>query len=113
MFNSLHLAGAVGTANCPGAPRLNYFFGRPAPAAAAPAGVIPLPTDSVTAILARFADAGFLLFVLLSMVIFAINVIFLQVPKRLLPCWHLIPLLLLYVFLDFFYRHCLILYMIG
>jgi manganese peroxidase len=61
MFNSfsVHLAAAIGTANCAGAPRLKVFIGRPAPAAAAPAGVIPLPTDDVTTILARFAEAGF------------------------------------------------------
>ncbi|KAF5329228.1 hypothetical protein D9619_009314 [Psilocybe cf. subviscida] len=55
----VHLAAAVGTANCPGAPRLQFKFGRPAPKAAAPDLTVPEPTDSVTAILARFADAGF------------------------------------------------------
>ncbi|PPQ78566.1 hypothetical protein CVT25_011776 [Psilocybe cyanescens] len=55
----VHLAAAVGTANCPGAPRLQFMFGRPPPKAAAPDLTIPEPTDSVTKILARFADAGF------------------------------------------------------
>ncbi|KAF9554085.1 manganese peroxidase 1 [Agrocybe pediades] len=55
----VHLAGAIGTANCPGAPRLKFMFGRPPPVAPAPDLTIPEPTDSVTAILARFADAGF------------------------------------------------------
>ncbi|KAH9476617.1 Versatile peroxidase VPL1 [Psilocybe cubensis] len=55
----VHLAAAVGTANCPGAPRLKFMFGRPAPKAPAPDLTIPEPTDSVTSILARFADAGF------------------------------------------------------
>ncbi|TFK35770.1 manganese peroxidase [Crucibulum laeve] len=55
----VHLAAAVGTANCPGAPRLQFLFGRPAPKAPAPDLTVPEPTDSVTAILARFADAGF------------------------------------------------------
>nr|BAU36966.1 manganese peroxidase [Pholiota nameko] len=55
----VHLAGAVGTANCPGAPRLQFLFGRPPPVAPAPDLTVPEPTDSVTAILARFADAGF------------------------------------------------------
>ncbi|KAH9477133.1 Versatile peroxidase VPS1 [Psilocybe cubensis] len=55
----LHLAAAVGTANCPGAPRLQFMLGRPAPVAPAPDLTIPEPTDSVTSILARFADAGF------------------------------------------------------
>jgi len=55
----VHLAAAVGTANCPGAPRLKFMFGRPAPKAPAPDLTVPEPTDSVTSILARFADAGF------------------------------------------------------
>lgn len=55
----VHLAAAIGTGNCPGAPRLRFFFGRPPPKAAAPDLTVPEPTDSVTAILARFADAGF------------------------------------------------------
>ncbi|KAF9473272.1 manganese peroxidase 1 [Pholiota conissans] len=55
----VHLAGAVGTANCPGAPRLEFMFGRPPPVAPAPDLTIPEPTDNVTSILARFADAGF------------------------------------------------------
>ncbi|PPQ76264.1 hypothetical protein CVT24_010389 [Panaeolus cyanescens] len=55
----LHLAAAVGTANCPGAPRLKFFLGRPPPVAPAPDLTVPEPTDNVTSILARFADAGF------------------------------------------------------
>nr|UDP83133.1 manganese peroxidase 6 [Cyathus bulleri]UES62904.1 manganese peroxidase 6 [Cyathus bulleri] len=55
----VHLAGAVGTANCPGAPRLQFMFGRPPPVAPAPDLTVPEPTDSVDTILARFADAGF------------------------------------------------------
>ncbi|KAH9477181.1 Versatile peroxidase VPL1 [Psilocybe cubensis] len=55
----VHLAAAIGTANCPGAPRLQFMFGRPPPLAPAPDLTVPEPTDSVTSILARFADAGF------------------------------------------------------
>ncbi|KAF8968532.1 manganese peroxidase 1 [Flammula alnicola] len=55
----VHLAAAIGTANCPGAPRLDFFFGRPPPVAAAADLTVPEPTDSVTAILNRFSDAGF------------------------------------------------------
>ncbi|KAF8997383.1 MnP-atypical-a, class II peroxidase [Cyathus striatus] len=55
----VHLAAAIGTANCPGAPRLQFMFGRPPPVAPAPDLTVPEPTDSVTAILSRFADAGF------------------------------------------------------
>ncbi|PPQ94286.1 hypothetical protein CVT25_004943 [Psilocybe cyanescens] len=55
----VHLAAAIGTANCPGAPRLQFMFGRPPPKAPAPDLTVPEPTDSVTSILARFADAGF------------------------------------------------------
>ncbi|KAJ3509862.1 hypothetical protein NLJ89_g4993 [Agrocybe chaxingu] len=56
--SSVHLAAAVGTSNCPGSPRLEFWLGRPAPAAAAPDKTIPEPTDSVTDILNRFAEAG-------------------------------------------------------
>jgi hypothetical protein len=55
----VHLAAAVGTSNCPGAPQLEFMFGRPQPVGPAPDLTVPEPTDSVTAILARFADAGF------------------------------------------------------
>ncbi|THU84144.1 manganese dependent peroxidase 1 [Dendrothele bispora CBS 962.96] len=55
----IQLAGAVGVSNCPGAPRLEFFLGRPAPKAASPDLLVPEPFDSVTKILARFADAGF------------------------------------------------------
>nr|BAU36965.1 manganese peroxidase [Pholiota nameko] len=55
----VHLAAAVGITNCPGAPSLQYFYGRPPPRAPAPDLTVPEPTDSVTKILQRFADAGF------------------------------------------------------
>ncbi|KAF4616559.1 hypothetical protein D9613_008555 [Agrocybe pediades] len=55
----LEISAAIGTANCAGAPRLKYMFGRPPPVIAAKDLTVPLPTDSVTSILARFADAGF------------------------------------------------------
>lgn len=55
----LHLAAAVGTGNCPGAPRLKYMLGRPPPVAPAPDLTVPLPTDNITSILGRMADAGF------------------------------------------------------
>ncbi|KAF8805284.1 manganese peroxidase [Phlegmacium glaucopus] len=55
----VHLAAAIGTSNCPGAPSLKFFFGRPPPLAPAPDLTVPEPTDSVTAIIKRFADAGF------------------------------------------------------
>lgn len=55
----VHLAAAVGTANCPGAPQLDFFFGRAPPVAPAPDLTVPEPTDSVDAIIERFADAGF------------------------------------------------------
>jgi len=55
----IQLAGAVGVSNCPGAPRLNVFIGRPAAKAASPDLLVPEPFDSITTILARFADAGF------------------------------------------------------
>ena len=55
----IQLAGAVGITNCPGAPRLQYKFGRPAPTRAAADKTVPEPFDSVDSILARFSSAGF------------------------------------------------------
>ncbi|TFY83699.1 hypothetical protein EWM64_g315 [Hericium alpestre] len=55
----IQFAGAVGVANCPGAPRLEFMFGRPAAKAPAPDLTIPEPFDSVDSILSRFRDAGF------------------------------------------------------
>ncbi|KAK0454480.1 manganese peroxidase 2 [Armillaria borealis] len=54
----IQLAGAVGVSNCPGAPQLDFLFGRPAATAASPDLLVPEPFDTVTSILARFADAG-------------------------------------------------------
>ncbi|THH27733.1 hypothetical protein EUX98_g6460 [Antrodiella citrinella] len=54
----LQFAAAVGVSNCPGAPQIPFFLGRPPPLAAAPDGLVPEPFDNVTDILARFADAG-------------------------------------------------------
>jgi len=79
-YSSIHLAAAIGTGNCPGSPQLAYSFGRPPPVAPAPDLTVPEPTgdwiivyihrvglvnlsdsfkDSVTDILARFSEAGF------------------------------------------------------
>ena len=41
---SVHLAAAIGTGNCAGAPRLRFFFGRPPPKAPAPDLTVPEPT---------------------------------------------------------------------
>ncbi|THH31802.1 hypothetical protein EUX98_g2375 [Antrodiella citrinella] len=54
----IQFAGAVGVSNCPGAPQLDFFFGRPPPIAPAPDLTVPEPFDTVDSILARFADAG-------------------------------------------------------
>lgn len=54
----IQFAGAVGVSNCAGAPRLNFFLGRPRATAPAPDLTVPEPFDSITSILARFADAG-------------------------------------------------------
>jgi cytochrome c peroxidase len=56
---SIQFAGAVGVSNCPGAPRLEFLLGRPKATAASPPGLVPEPQDSITSILARFADVGF------------------------------------------------------
>ena len=39
----IQFAGAVGVSNCPGAPRLNFFAGRPQPTQASPDLLIPEP----------------------------------------------------------------------
>ncbi|TFK37428.1 manganese peroxidase isozyme precursor [Crucibulum laeve] len=54
----LHFAAAVGIATCPGAPRPNFLLGRPQARAPAESGLVPNASDSVTAILARFADVN-------------------------------------------------------
>lgn len=55
---SIHFTGAVAVSNCPGAPQIPFFLGRPAPTAAAPDGLVPEPFHTVDQILDRFADAG-------------------------------------------------------
>ncbi|KAJ7278474.1 putative versatile peroxidase [Mycena rebaudengoi] len=50
----IQFAGAVGVANCAGAPRLEFMLGRPAATGAAPPGLTPLDK-----ILARFAEVDF------------------------------------------------------
>ncbi|KAF5364631.1 hypothetical protein D9758_005559 [Tetrapyrgos nigripes] len=54
----IYYAAAVATRMCSG-PRMKFWHGRPAPIAASPPGLIPDPSDSVTKILDRMADAGF------------------------------------------------------
>lgn len=39
----IQFAGAVGVSNCPGAPRLEFLFGRPPPVAASPDLLVPEP----------------------------------------------------------------------
>ncbi|KAI0265557.1 peroxidase [Gloeopeniophorella convolvens] len=53
----IQLAGAVGLSNCPGAPRLEFLLGRPNATAPAADKTVPEPFDTITSILARFADA--------------------------------------------------------
>ena len=55
---SIQLAGAIGVSNCPGAPRLAVFVGRPDATQPAPDLTVPEPFDSVDSILQRFSDAG-------------------------------------------------------
>ncbi|KAK0431562.1 manganese peroxidase 1 precursor [Armillaria borealis] len=54
----IQLSGAVGLTNCPGAPQLNFLFGRPAAIEPAQDKLVPEPFDTVTDIIARFTDAG-------------------------------------------------------
>lgn len=46
-------------ANCNGGPQIGFFAGRSNDSQPAPDKLVPLPSDSVTDILARVADAGF------------------------------------------------------
>ncbi|KAI0712071.1 manganese peroxidase isozyme precursor [Earliella scabrosa] len=55
----IQFAGAVGTSNCPGAPRLAFFAGRPQATAPSPADLFAAPMDSAERILSRMKDAGF------------------------------------------------------
>ncbi|KAK0195899.1 manganese dependent peroxidase 1 [Armillaria mellea] len=55
----IQFAGAVGVSNCPGAPQLNFFLGRPEAKAASPDLLVPEPFDATDKIFARFQDAGF------------------------------------------------------
>ncbi|KAJ7882116.1 fungal versatile peroxidase from pleurotus Eryngii [Mycena leptocephala] len=55
----IQFAGAVAVSNCPGAPRLQFLLGRPPAVAASPIGLVPEPFDSITSVLARFAEVGF------------------------------------------------------
>ncbi|KII90769.1 hypothetical protein PLICRDRAFT_52464 [Plicaturopsis crispa FD-325 SS-3] len=55
----IQFAGAVGVSNCPGAPQLEFFLGRPSAVAASPDLLVPEPFHSVDQILSRFSDAGF------------------------------------------------------
>ncbi|TFK18336.1 peroxidase [Coprinopsis marcescibilis] len=54
----IQFATAVGEANCPGAPRLEFLAGRPRTSQPSPPGLIPGPGNTVTAILNRMGDAG-------------------------------------------------------
>ncbi|KAK7455279.1 hypothetical protein VKT23_011152 [Stygiomarasmius scandens] len=54
----IYFAAAVAVRNCAG-PRIKFWHGRPAPIAASPPNMIPDPSDSVTKMLDRMADAGF------------------------------------------------------
>jgi manganese peroxidase len=54
----IQFGATVAVGLCPGAPQLEFRAGRPNATAPAVDGLIPEPQDSVTSILARFADAA-------------------------------------------------------
>lgn len=58
-FCSIQFANAVALTICPGAPRLEFFAGRPKAVAAAPESLLPSASAPVDELLARFKDAGF------------------------------------------------------
>ncbi|KAI0041434.1 class II peroxidase [Auriscalpium vulgare] len=55
----VQFAAAVGTSNCPGAPRLRFLAGRRDALTAAPASLVPSPAAPASDILLRMHDAGF------------------------------------------------------
>jgi len=55
----IQFGSSVALSLCPGAPRVQTFVGRPNATSAAPDGTLPAPSDSITSILALFADKGF------------------------------------------------------
>ncbi|KAF7351668.1 Peroxidase [Mycena sanguinolenta] len=55
----LHLAGVLAVLACPGGPVIPAYVGRNAPKNIAPTGLLPDPEQSVSVLLARFADMGF------------------------------------------------------
>jgi len=54
----VQFAGAVAVTTCPGAPQLEFLAGRSPVTQLPPDGLVPLPNQSVTTILERFADAN-------------------------------------------------------
>ena len=85
VFCSIQFAGAVGTANCNGAPQLKFFAGRSNDSIPAPAGLVPEPGDDVSKILARVGDAGFsaveLVWLLISHTIGGVQISVSSVPR--------------------------------
>ena len=58
-MDSIQFAAALSLTVCPGAPKVNFSIGRPAPLAPAPQFVIPLPTNTTDELIASFAAVGF------------------------------------------------------
>ena len=56
---SVQLAGAVSLVQCPGAPRIPFFMGRPPPIAPSPNFLVPEPFNTTDEILDRFSSVGF------------------------------------------------------
>ena len=56
---SIQFAAALSLSVCPGAPKVNFSIGRPAPLGPAPEFVIPLPTNTTDELIASFGAIGF------------------------------------------------------
>ena len=56
---SIQLAGALSLTVCPGAPKVKFVIGRPAPKAPAPDFIVPQPVNTTDQLLAAFAAVGF------------------------------------------------------
>lgn len=54
----VQFAAAIALTNCPGAPRIEFFAGRPPAKEAAGDGSVPTPADSTSVQLERFKDVG-------------------------------------------------------
>ena len=56
---SIQFAGALSLTLCPGAPKVEFFIGRPEPKGPAPDFIVPQPTNTTDQLIAAFAAVDF------------------------------------------------------